>query len=394
MNRHHNNRPAILSISAAQLAQRSHAVVLPAPLRGLRGRPGGRAAAGARPTRFQDSPGRSVCSQRLAGRCTAAAHWSSQARACADRRRCPASACPASARTDPAPLCAQMSRSGVATMGVAKPMNAMPFLTAAKCQSSGLAGAEAGFDPLYFSDFLDVKWLREAELKHGRICMLCAPAAPRRRRAPARSPHAPPPLRRCRLAHFGAPRPQCVDGVHRAGVRVAPELPGVRGQSGRGLLLRSPGGPGAGAYPPRADRRPLRCAPPRPALRSARASLTRRSAAQILVFVSLIEIWSNWGAYSMNTMFADKSRKPGDLGFDPLKFGENKETRERLEMAELRNGRRARTRPHRPMWRGLRHAATAVRSSPSLCEPTSRTAGWRCSPSRACSTRPSSLASR
>ena len=65
-------------------------------------------------------------------------------------------------------------------MDIAKPMNAMPFLTAASCQSSGLAGAETGFDPLYFSDFLDIKFLREAELKHGRICMLCA--APHRAR--------------------------------------------------------------------------------------------------------------------------------------------------------------------------------------------------------------------
>ena len=51
-------------------------------------------------------------------------------------------------------------------------MNAMPFLQAASRQSSGLAGAETGFDPLYLSDFLDIKWLREADLKHGRICML------------------------------------------------------------------------------------------------------------------------------------------------------------------------------------------------------------------------------
>lgn len=29
-----------------------------------------------------------------------------------------------------------------------------------------------GFDPLGFSNWIDVKWLREAELKHGRICML------------------------------------------------------------------------------------------------------------------------------------------------------------------------------------------------------------------------------
>ena len=60
-------------------------------------------------------------------------------------------------------------------MAISKPMKALPFLTAAACQSSGLADAETGFDPLYFSDFLDVNFLREAELKHGRICMLYAP---------------------------------------------------------------------------------------------------------------------------------------------------------------------------------------------------------------------------
>ena len=59
-------------------------------------------------------------------------------------------------------------------MGPAKASNALPFLTAPACQSSGLPGADTGFDPLYLGDFIDLKWLREAELKHGRICMLCA----------------------------------------------------------------------------------------------------------------------------------------------------------------------------------------------------------------------------
>eukprot|EP00967_Tisochrysis_lutea_P034427 scaffold41091_cov36-Tisochrysis_lutea.AAC.1 len=60
-------------------------------------------------------------------------------------------------------------------MAIAKPSNAVPFLTAPPCQSSKLAGAETGFDPLYLSEFIDLKWAREAELKHGRICMLAAP---------------------------------------------------------------------------------------------------------------------------------------------------------------------------------------------------------------------------
>ena len=63
-------------------------------------------------------------------------------------------------------------------MAIAKPSKAMPFLTAPACQSSGLPGGETGFDPLYISDFMDIKWMREAELKHGRICMLCAACPP------------------------------------------------------------------------------------------------------------------------------------------------------------------------------------------------------------------------
>merc|ERR1711871_379509 len=46
----------------------------------------------------------------------------------------------------------------------------VPFLVAPK-NTKGLVG-DVGFDPLYFPDFMDIKWMREAELKHGRICML------------------------------------------------------------------------------------------------------------------------------------------------------------------------------------------------------------------------------
>ena len=33
-------------------------------------------------------------------------------------------------------------------------------------------GEEEGFDPMGFSLAIDIRWLREAELKHGRVCML------------------------------------------------------------------------------------------------------------------------------------------------------------------------------------------------------------------------------
>ena len=61
---------------------------------------------------------------------------------------------------------------------------------------------------------------------------------------------------------------------------------------------------------------------------------------QIVAFMAYIECVTNGDKVTMSTMFAD-GRAPGDLGFDPLKFGENKETRARLEMAELKNGRLA-----------------------------------------------------
>jgi hypothetical protein len=68
-------------------------------------------------------------------------------------------------------LC-QVTRSSGVNMAIANPSKAVPFLTAPPSQSSKLPGAETGFDPLYLSEFIDIKWAREAELKHGRICML------------------------------------------------------------------------------------------------------------------------------------------------------------------------------------------------------------------------------
>lgn len=46
----------------------------------------------------------------------------------------------------------------------------LPFLTAPK-NTAGWIG-DAGFDPLNLSEYFDIKWMREAELKHGRASML------------------------------------------------------------------------------------------------------------------------------------------------------------------------------------------------------------------------------
>merc|ERR1719229_2023691 len=48
---------------------------------------------------------------------------------------------------------------------------AVPFLKYPE-QLDGWVGEEKGFDPLGVSDALPVYYLREAELKHGRVCML------------------------------------------------------------------------------------------------------------------------------------------------------------------------------------------------------------------------------
>ena len=47
----------------------------------------------------------------------------------------------------------------------------MPFLSRPPRLDGTMAG-DVGFDPLGLSNYFDLKWLREAELKHGRISML------------------------------------------------------------------------------------------------------------------------------------------------------------------------------------------------------------------------------
>lgn len=48
---------------------------------------------------------------------------------------------------------------------------ALPFLEAPPKLDGSMVG-DVGFDPLNLSEVADLKWMREAELKHGRVCML------------------------------------------------------------------------------------------------------------------------------------------------------------------------------------------------------------------------------
>ena len=67
-----------------------------------------------------------------------------------------------------APLSAVSRVSSPSMMAKSK---ALPFLTAPK-GLKGYIGEEAGFDPVGFAEIMDIKWMREAEIKHGRVAML------------------------------------------------------------------------------------------------------------------------------------------------------------------------------------------------------------------------------
>jgi Chlorophyll A-B binding protein len=145
----------------------------------------------------------------------------------------------------------------------------VPFLEQPK-NLEGYVG-NVGFDPLGFSDWFDIKWLRESELKHGRAAM---------------------------LATVGFVVQQFVT------------IPGYTHVDDSNL------GP----------------------------SVVGTSAMlQIVLGMGFLEFWSNKGNVTMETMFSDPDRVPGELGFDPMGMSKNKsaEDKEKLQLQELKNGRLA-----------------------------------------------------
>ena len=52
-----------------------------------------------------------------------------------------------------------------------KMSEALPFMPCPAACDGTMAG-DVGFDPLGFTDWIDIRWLREAEIKHGRLCQL------------------------------------------------------------------------------------------------------------------------------------------------------------------------------------------------------------------------------
>ena len=58
---------------------------------------------------------------------------------------------------------------------------------------------------------------------------------------------------------------------------------------------------------------------------------------------TIVEWWSTNGNVTMETMFSDPARVPGDIGFDPLGYGKkmSEEEMDTMKLKELNNGRLA-----------------------------------------------------
>lgn len=144
----------------------------------------------------------------------------------------------------------------------------LPFIKAPA--TAGYVG-DVGFDPLGFSEYFDMKWLREAEIKHGRSSMLA-----------------------------------CLGFVAQQYVT----LPGYTHVDDSNLAPQAVG---------------------------ASAML------QIVLWMGVLEFWTNKGNVTMETMFSDPERVPGDLGFDPmgLAVGKSQEEKDEMALKEIKNGRLA-----------------------------------------------------
>jgi len=77
--------------------------------------------------------------------------------------------CPSALAFNAAPVLRAPTRTGASMM--ADKSQALPFMEKPAALDGTLVG-DVGFDPLGFSSSFPMTWLREAEIKHGRVCML------------------------------------------------------------------------------------------------------------------------------------------------------------------------------------------------------------------------------
>lgn len=163
----------------------------------------------------------------------------------------------------------QSKSSGVATQLNAEMSKSLPFLTNPK-NLKGYVG-DVGFDPLGFSDYFDMKWLRESEIKHGRSSMLAT-------------------LGFVMQEFWTIPGYQHVDDSN-----MGPSVVGVS------AML------------------------------------------QIVFWMGVLEFWTNKGNVTMESMFSDPARVPGNLGFDPMGLAKGKSEADMaaMQLKEIKNGRLA-----------------------------------------------------
>lgn len=145
----------------------------------------------------------------------------------------------------------------------------LPFIIAPKNTAGWIGNAD--FDPLGFSEYFDMKWLRESELKHSRAAM---------------------------LASLGFVVQQYIT------------IPGYAHVDDSNL---------------------------------APAAVGLSPMLQIVFGMGILEFYSNNGNVTMENMFSDPARVPGNFGFDPLGFSKGKSQADKDTMAlkELTNGRLA-----------------------------------------------------
>jgi len=145
----------------------------------------------------------------------------------------------------------------------------LPFLTRPE-NLKGYVG-DVGFDPLNFAGYMDIKWMREAEIKHGRSAMLAT-------------------------VGFVAQQYMTLPGFeHVDDSNLAPSVVGPS------AML------------------------------------------QIVFWMGVLEFWTNKGNVTMETMFSDPAREPGNIGFDPmgLAVGKTEEQMNEMKLKEIKNGRLA-----------------------------------------------------
>jgi len=162
------------------------------------------------------------------------------------------------------------SKTGVSNTQLNAEMSkSLPFLTRPE-NLKGYVG-DVGFDPLNFAEYMDMKWLREAEIKHGRASM---------------------------LATVGFTMQQYLT------------IPGYAHVDDSNM---APSAVGASAM------------------------------LQIVFWMGVLEFWTNKGNVTMETMFSDPDREPGNLGFDPmgLAVGKTEDEMNDIKFKELKNGRLA-----------------------------------------------------